>query len=119
MKTIAKSDRLVANIDGAAFSPWINTDGTDSGTSTLQLNGDRQTGTGFFLYKMAPGSASEAHEHNGHEEFFVISGDLIDNDGTTYRAGDMVLLKSGTQHSSRTENGCLLAVYIPDMETNL
>ena len=119
MKPISKNDRLVANAKSAGFVPWIDRDGTDSGTSTLQLNRERPAGTGFFLYKMAAGTASEAHEHNGDEEFYVIEGDLTDNDGTTYHAGDLVLLKSGTQHYSTTQNGCLLAVYIPEMETSL
>ena len=69
--------------------------------------------------RMAPGSSSEAHEHHGDEEFFVIEGSLRDNDGTIYKTGDLVLLKDGTQHFSVSDDGCLLAVYIPKAETNL
>ena len=41
----------------------------------------------------------------------MIEGELIDNDGTVYRAGDVVWLAPGTEHTSRTETGCLIAVY--------
>ena len=66
---------------------------------------------------MAPGMTTEAHIHTSHEEFFVLEGDITDNDGTEYGAGDLVLLKAGTQHNSTTKNGCTLLVYIPSAET--
>jgi anti-sigma factor ChrR (cupin superfamily) len=68
---------------------------------------------------MTPGSSSEAHQHRGDEEFFVIDGSLRDNDGTVYVKGDLVLLRDGTQHFSVSDDGCLLAVYIPKVEVNL
>lgn len=119
MKPIAAADRLVANVATADFEPWINDDGSDSGTGILQLNTDSPIGKGFHIYRMAPGTSSEAHEHTEHEEFFIIEGSLRDNDGTLYVQGDLVLLKKGTQHYSTTDDGCLLAVYIPKAEVNL
>ncbi len=119
IKPISKSERTVVNVENAAFRPWINQDGSDSGTSILQLNTDHADGVGFYLYKMAPGTTTEAHEHVGHEEFYIIEGDLTDNDGVAYRQGDMVLLKSGTQHNSTTKNGCLIAVFAPDGERSV
>lgn len=119
MKPIQSADRLVANVNDATFEPWINADGSDSGTAILQLNSDLPTGTGFHIYRMAPGTSSEAHEHTEHEEFFIIQGSLRDNDGTLYTQGDLVLLKKGTQHYSTTDDGCLLAVYIPTAEISL
>ena len=41
----------------------------------------------------------------------MIQGELIDNDGTVYRAGDVVWLAADTEHTSHTETGCLIAVY--------
>tara|TARA_B100000768_G_C11257247_1_gene366992 strand:+ start:766 stop:1125 length:360 start_codon:yes stop_codon:yes gene_type:complete len=119
MKDIKPQDRLIANVITSAFTPWRNVDGTDSGTAVLQLGDHTKLGIGFHIYRMAPGSSSEAHEHHGDEEFFVIEGSLRDNDGTIYRKGDLVLLKDGTQHYSVSDDGCLLAVYIPKAETNL
>jgi quercetin dioxygenase-like cupin family protein len=68
---------------------------------------------------MAPGSQSQAHEHTSEEQFYVIEGEVIDNDGYVYRAGDFVLLKPGTQHFSRTETGATLAVFVRTAERNL
>jgi anti-sigma factor ChrR (cupin superfamily) len=68
---------------------------------------------------MEPGYTTIPHQHNGNEEFFIVSGDLTDNDGTVYRAGDLVWLKDGTQHCSYSEHGCVIVVYIPDTETSL
>jgi len=119
MRPIAKEDRRVANIREAAYEPWINSDGTDSRTAILQLDRSRPIGTGFHVYRMAPGSRSEPHEHTEDEQFLILEGELIEHDGTVYRPGDLVWLKAGTQHYSYTENGCLLAVHIGKPEINL
>jgi quercetin dioxygenase-like cupin family protein len=119
MKPIQPDERRVVNIYASQYKPWINADGSDSGTSILTLNEELPFGTGFHVYKMAPGTSSEPHEHNGNEEFLVLDGELTDNDGTVYRKGDLVWLKGGTQHWSSTEQGCLLAVYIPRPEHTL
>ena len=43
----------------------------------LQLDTDRPLGTGFHLYRMAPGTTTQAHGNIGHEEFLMIEGDLL------------------------------------------
>ncbi|MEM7256263.1 MAG: cupin domain-containing protein [Pseudomonadota bacterium] len=116
MKPIRKEDRLVANIYKDQFSTLPDSAGKDIGQSVLQLNTEVEPGVGFHVYKMAPGMTTEAHVHTSHEEFFVLEGDITDNDGTQYVAGDLVLLKAGTEHNSSTKNGCTLLVYIPTAE---
>ncbi|MBY8974292.1 cupin domain-containing protein [Rhodobacteraceae bacterium NNCM2] len=118
MKPIQPSDRRVANIHEGEYVPWVNNDGS-SDSAILQLNPDRPLGTGFHIYRMDPGARSDAHEHMGAEEFLVLEGELIDNDGTVYRKGDVVWLGKGTQHYSDTPNGCLLAVYIEHPEQSV
>jgi len=87
--------------------------GTNSGTGTLPLKRAQPAGTGFFPYKMAPESASEVYQHNGDEEFHAIEGDLTGNDGTPYQAGDLVLLKSDTQHNSTAKTGvCWRSIFL-------
>ena len=49
----------------------------------------------------------------------MLEGDLKDNDGTCYKAGDLVWMKEGTEHNSCTEHGCTLIVYIKKAETLL
>ena len=118
MKKIHPEHRRVKNIHTEEFTPWPQADGTVSDESVLQLN-DNPLATGFHVYKMQPGSRSTPHEHTGDEEFLILSGELIDNDGTVYREGDLVWLKKGTQHYSYTETGCVLAVYIETAEKTL
>jgi len=119
MKPIRTGDRLVANVYTDKFISLLNTRGEDIGQSVLQLNDEMSPGVGFHAYKMAPGMTTEAHVHTSHEEFFVLEGDITDNDGTEYVAGDLVLLKSGTEHHSTTKHGCTLLVYISTPEKAL
>lgn len=116
MKPIGTGQRLVANINTDAFKPLLNSKGKDIGQSILQLNDEKQPGVGFHAYRMAPGMSTQAHVHTSNEEFFVLEGDISDNDGTEYKAGDLVLMKAGTEHNSTTKNGCTLLVYIPTQE---
>jgi hypothetical protein len=119
MRKISSTDRIVINIATAAFKPFMADGKPVEGQSFLQLDETFPEGSGFHIYKMAPGTDSQPHEHTCHEQFLVLDGELIDNDGTVYRKGDFVLLKEGTQHNSRTETGALLAVFIREIERNL
>lgn len=112
MDKIPDTERRVANMFTDAFEPFLGSDGEPDG-EVLQVNGGR-TGYGFHVYRMAPGQTTIAHTHIGDEEFLLIEGDLRDHDGYRYKPGDLVCLKSGTTHNSYSENGCVLAVYLPD-----
>ena len=111
MDPISTQDRKVANISNGAFKPFLTADGKPDG-EVLQVNGGK-TGYGFHVYRMAPGTTTEAHTHIGDEEFYLIDGDLTDHDGYEYKPGDIVCLSSGTKHNSSTKNGCTLIVYLP------
>lgn len=117
MKPVDAKDRRVANIHDAEFTPFVYDDGVALGDAILQLDGDRPLGIGFHVYRMPPGMTTRPHRHNGHEQFLVLEGELIENDGTVYRKGDLVWLRGGTEHCSYTPNGCLLAVHIAGPET--
>jgi hypothetical protein len=79
--------------------------------SWLPVSYDRTTGNGCYLMRMQPGAATIAHEHPGIEDFLMLEGDLIDDDGVVFRPGDFVSYAAGTWHNSRTETGCLIAVF--------
>ena len=104
------------DIHDATFRPFIYDDGLALGDSVLQLDPNLPLGTGFHVYKMPAGMTTRPPRHNGHEQFLVLEGELIENDGTTFRKGDLVWLRDGTEHCSRTPNGCLLAVHIAGPE---
>jgi uncharacterized cupin superfamily protein len=89
------------------------------GQSYVQLDDTFPKGAGFTLYRMAPGSSSQPHEHTCHEQFHVIEGELMDNDDYANKTGDFVLLKTGTQHFSTTKTGATLAVFVRDLEENI
>lgn len=109
MKDILPHERKVVNIrDESAYTP---TGEGEQGTSFIQLNPDMEKFVGFYIYRMAPGAHSTPHVHGGAEEFLVVEGELTDNDGTTYRTGDVVYLAGGTEHTSYSEKGCIVAVF--------
>ena len=115
MKAVEENERIVKNIHEAEFEPFVMQSGESEG-SFLQLNRSKPPGVGFHVYKMEAGCRTTPHEHSDDEEFLVISGEAVDNDGTVYREGDLILMKKGTQHSTYTEKGCIMAVYIETAE---
>lgn len=110
LAAIKPVDRRVVNVNDGAFAPLIS-DGMPDG-EVLQLNPNKPLGSGFHIYKMAPGETTVTHEHASDEEFYIISGDLVDHDGTEYGPGDLVWLRKGTTHNSYSPNGCLIVVYL-------
>ena len=80
MKAIDPGDRRIANIHTAPFRTLFS-DGVADG-EVLQLDTDRPLGTGFHLYRMAPGTTTPAHSHIGPEEVLMLDGDPVDHDGT-------------------------------------
>ena len=119
MQPVAEGHRKIVNIKDAKFKAWESVDGSDSGQSLVQLKTSSPDGVGFHLFRMAPGATTDSHRHTGDEEWFMLDGDLTDNDGTQYVAGDLVWMKEGTEHNSYTENGCTLVVYIEKAEALL
>ena len=116
MKPVKPEDRRVVNIKEGEYRPFVYEDGAALGDSILQLDDSQPLGTGFHVYRMPPGMTTRPHRHNGHEQFLILEGELIENDGTVFRTGDLVWLRDGTEHCSHTPNGCLLAVHIPGPE---
>ena len=119
MKPVKPEDRRIANIHEAEFKPFVFDDGVILGDSVLQLDDSKPPGVGFHVYRMAPGMTTRPHRHNGHEQFLVLEGELVENDGTVFRRGDLVWLRDGTEHCSHSPHGCLLAVHIAALETTV
>jgi len=119
MQPVKAADRRVANIYSAEFKPFVFPDGLTLGDGVLQLDDTHELGVGLHVYRMPPGMTTRPHRHNGHEQFLILEGELIENDGTVYRKGDLVWLRDGTEHCSTTPNGCLLAVHIAAPETTV
>lgn len=119
MKDVKPEDRRIANIYEAEYKPFEFPDGLTLGDEVLQLDDGKPLGIGFHVYRMPPGMTTRPHRHNGDEQFLILEGELIENDGTVFRKGDLVWLRDGTEHCSYTPNGCLLAVHIVAPETTV
>ena len=119
MRPVDPADRRVANIHTATFEPFVYDDGLALGDSVLQLDLQLPLGIGFHVYRMPAGMTSRPHRHNGHEQFLILEGELVENDGTVFKKGDLVWFRDGTEHCSYTPDGCLLAVHIAGPEVTV
>jgi mannose-6-phosphate isomerase-like protein (cupin superfamily) len=120
MKPTRPSDRVVVNInDPKAFKSFIVDGKPLPKQGYVQLDETFPEGAGFYIYRMEPGAVTQPHEHTSHEQFLVLDGEMIENDGTVFKPGDFVMLRQGTEHNSRTETGCTLAVFVRTIERNL
>jgi anti-sigma factor ChrR (cupin superfamily) len=53
------------------------------------------------LVRLAPGQAFPHHGHVGEERVLVLQGELVDDQGRRYRAGDLVISSDGSAHEVR------------------
>lgn len=102
--------RTIAAFNKAVFEPMMLDGEPLEGSWWHNISYDDATGQGSYLMIMAPGAKSNPHRHNGPEEFYMVEGDLVDCDGTTYRAGDFISLSGGSAHDSHSPSGCKIVV---------
>lgn len=79
------------------------------GVTAKRLYVDPLRDSATMLVRMEPGATYPAHRHGGHEQCFVVEGDLTQD--VALHAGDYVCAEGNTIHPvSRTEHGCLLLI---------
>ena len=103
--------RRIFNLRSTEFREYDMEGPVQPEMSWLPISYDDASGQGTYAMRMEPGAVTIAHDHPGMEEFLILDGDLIDSDGTVFGPGDFVSYEPGTHHNSRTENGCLIAVF--------
>lgn len=103
--------RRVFRIRETGFLPYDLDGPLQPEMSWLPISFDRGSWQGCYLMRMQPGAVTVEHSHPGMEEFLILEGELIDSDGALFKAGDFVSYEAGTRHNSRTETGCLIAVF--------
>ena len=103
-----RGPRRVVNLYETEFGPYDLEGELQDDIKLLNISYDRKRATGWYVMRMAPGSASIPHEHAKLEEYLILEGELIESDGTVLKKGDFVSYRPGTFHNSRTETGCLL-----------
>ena len=94
------------------FSPYNRYGTIPSGLKWLSLSKDEKLEHEVFIVQFEPESSSSLHKHIGYEEFYVIDGELIDDDGKVFKKGDYIKFEKGTKHSSYSKNGCSLLVIL-------
>ena len=105
--------RFIKNIKDLEFNPFDNYGQPVKGMSWHKLSYDKLNGGfGTYILKMDPGSKSISHIHQGFEEFFVLNGELQDDDGNVFKKNDFVTFEPGSSHNSFSKNGCLLIVFM-------
>ena len=107
------SKRFINNIQKIKFKPFDNYGEPVKGMSWHKISYDKSNGGfGTYILKMDAGAKSLPHIHQGYEEFYVIDGELIDDDGEAFKKGDYVKFEKGTKHSSHSEKGCTILVIL-------
>lgn len=109
--TPERAGRLVVRATGTPFLAYDLEGPVQAEMSWLPVSFDRKSGTGCYFMRMQPGAVTIAHDHTGMEEFLILEGELIDDDGAVFRPGDFVSYAAGTHHNSRTLTGCLIVVF--------
>ena len=104
--------KIINDITKLTYEPFNNYGKPVKGMSWHKISYDRETGQGSYILKFEPGTKSLNHTHVNFEEFYVLDGELLDEDNTIFKKGDFVSFQPGTHHSSYSKNGCFLLVFM-------
>ena len=104
--------RKITNPLNVKFEPFDNYGAPIPGMSWHKISYNKETGQGSYVLKMEPGAKSLLHKHVSYEEFLILDGELIDLDKKIFKKGDFITFEPGSSHSSYTETGCLLLVFL-------
>lgn len=100
--------RIVTDTNTAEWRPYDRYGAPIAGMSWKSLSEDPDQARATFLLRFDPGARSRPHEHTGIEEFYVMEGTLIDDDGTVFGPGAFVRFDPGSKHSSHAPDGCVI-----------
>jgi len=104
--------RIINNPLNLKFEPFDNYGKPIKGMSWHKISYEKEKGQGTYVLKMDPGAKSIPHEHVSYEEFYMLDGELIDEDGKIFKKGDFISFEPGSKHSSFTKKGCLILVFM-------
>lgn len=85
--------------------PWKPT--PTPGIDMKILLQDEESGLLTALFRWAPGTALDLHEHVEIEQTYVLQGSIVDDEGEAC-AGDYVWRPKGNRHIARSPNGALV-----------
>lgn len=85
--------------------PWKPT--PTAGIDMKILLQDKESGLLTALFRWAPGTELDLHEHVEIEQTWVLSGSIVDDEGEV-REGNYVWRPAGNRHLARSPNGALV-----------
>ena len=100
--------RKIINTNTAKYSVYDFGGPPLEGIHQLDLTYNHDSGHGAYMIRMDPGTVTTSHVHSVREEYLIMEGDLVESDGTELGPGDYIIYEPGTEHNSRTVNGCVL-----------
>tara|TARA_B100000965_G_C19505132_1_gene719265 strand:+ start:647 stop:991 length:345 start_codon:yes stop_codon:yes gene_type:complete len=100
--------RKITDTSKLKFEPFDRYGSVIPGMSWHKISYDDKTSHGTYISKLEPGTKTIPHKHKGYEEFYVLEGELIDSDGTIFKAGDFITFSPDSEHGSHTNTGCIL-----------
>ena len=104
--------RRIIETNHEYFSTYNRYGTVSSNLKWLPLSKDEKLEHEVFIVQFEPESSSSLHKHRGYEEFYVIDGELIDDDGKVFKKGDYIKFEKGTKHSSYSKIGCTILVIL-------
>jgi anti-sigma factor ChrR (cupin superfamily) len=102
-------ERTVLTLDPEVLAKRSGYEPLRPGVDILYLHKDGTTEASSALLRYQPGAEVPAHEHQGYEHVFVLSGEQWDESGR-YPAGTLVINRPGTSHRVWSPTGCLVLV---------
>ena len=104
--------RRIIETNHEYFSTYNRYGTVSSNLKWFPLSKDEKLEHEVFIVQFEPESSSSLHKHKGYEEFYVIDGELIDDDGKVFKKGDYIRFEKGTKHSSYSKTGCTILVIL-------
>lgn len=88
------------------WTPMALGDHPLSGFHWHVLPGDEAGSWEAYWMRVEPGATSPIHVHPSTELLLIHEGSLVDMDGKTYEAGDVVVFPAGSRHFTHSPAGC-------------
>ena len=104
--------RRIIETNHEVFSTYNRYGTVSSNLKWLPLSKDEKLEHEIFIVQFEPENSSSLHKHKGYEEFYVIDGELIDDDGKVFKKGDYIKFEKGTKHSSYSKTGRTLLIIL-------
>jgi anti-sigma factor ChrR (cupin superfamily) len=104
------ADAITPPLTGSAYRRAAATSWAESGAGywVKPLFEDPATGERTLLMRIAPGTVSHPHAHDGEfEQIFILEGSFVDDNGPL-KPGDYACRAPGATHSGRTDEGCVM-----------